>query len=235
MAIHDKLQKVMDEYEKEVIVTPGDRVLEAAINLIPVAGSPIAALFCGKARQRVQERAAELFTEMKKELERVDEDAINKEFFETEEFQTLLALAMEQLQTTHNKEKLKLIAKALANSGLHEFDAESRKEVFVRALRDLTPAHISILSSLMPRQHPDFPGRWFTPVYPQQTTRDDISKLLTEYLVAIGFVAEVAADRNVLHEASRSGLSLTGKSVHGAKRSGIATPAGDTSAHEIGC
>src|SRR5947199_9802165 len=118
MAIDDKLQKTIDEYQKHVLTTPSDYVVETAISLIPVAGSAILAIMGGAGRQRILQRAAEVFTEMKEELSRLGEDAINRDFFETEEFQTLLALAMEQLQTTHDREKLKMLARALAHSGI---------------------------------------------------------------------------------------------------------------------
>lgn len=54
---------------------------------------------------------------MKEEIESVEEQAIHKEFFESEEFQTLLALTIAQLQTTHDREKLKMLGKGLAHSG----------------------------------------------------------------------------------------------------------------------
>src|SRR5690349_2048903 len=104
MGIDDKLEKVLNEYQTEALITPGDRLLDAAINGIPFVGSSIAALFGGVARQRVQERTAEVFETMKEELDGIKEEAINKQFFETEEFQTLLALIIEQVQTTHDRE-----------------------------------------------------------------------------------------------------------------------------------
>ena len=54
---------------------------------------------------------------MRKRIEEVRDQIPDAAFYCSEEFQTLLALAHEQLWTTHDKKKLKLLAAALANSG----------------------------------------------------------------------------------------------------------------------
>jgi hypothetical protein len=60
-------------------------------------------------------------------------------------FQTLLALAQEQLWTTHDKKKLKLLAAALANSGTELFRNDD-KELMVRALRAVSPSDFETLN-----------------------------------------------------------------------------------------
>jgi len=60
-------------------------------------------------------------------------------FFEGDEFVTLLTLMLEQIQTTHDRKKLKMLATGLANSANAEFTAEGRKELFFRIIRDLAP------------------------------------------------------------------------------------------------
>ena len=208
MAIDDKLAKVLDDYESEIVATPGNLVIEAALNAVPYVGSSIAALLAGKAQERVRQRVADVFTAMKEKLDSVEEGSVRKEFFESEDFQTLLALAIEQLQTSHDKGKISLLAKALVNSGLRQFDGEERKEVFVRALRDLTPTHISIMAELLPQPILGMVGEYFK-VKPQQHMYDPTAKLLLQYLVAIGFVEEIVEVLDVFHRAARTGQRLT--------------------------
>ena len=54
---------------------------------------------------------------MRKRIEEVRDRIPDAAFYGSEEFQTLLALGQEQLWTTHDKRKLKLLAAALANAG----------------------------------------------------------------------------------------------------------------------
>jgi len=157
MAIDDKLEKVLDKLWEESLVPHRDlELLSAAISAIPVAGGPISALMSGLAKRRVVRRTVEMFNAMRERLEQVDETKINKEFFESDEFQTLLALAIEQLQTSHDSEKIKMIAAALANGGIADFTSENRKELFVRILRDLSVHHLRLLKTFLPR--PGTPG-----------------------------------------------------------------------------
>jgi hypothetical protein len=152
MAIDDKLEKLLDRLSEESLVSHRDlELLSAAISAIPVASGPITALMSGQAKRRVVRRTVAMFDAMRERLERVDESKINKDFFETDEFQTLLALAIEQLQTSHDSEKIKMLAAALANGGIADFASENRKELFLRILRDLSVLHLKLLKTFLPR------------------------------------------------------------------------------------
>jgi len=194
MAIDDKLEKILDAYQEDAVVSPGSLTIEAAISAIPLVGSSIASLVSGKAQARVRQRTVDVFSAMKEEIEAVEEQSINKEFFESEEFQTLLALAIEQLQTTHDREKLKMLGKSLAHSGFKTFGNESRKELFVRSLRDLTPVHIGLMAALLPQEHPDprMNGAFWNN-RPERQNYDEVTKLLVQHLVALGFMVEMIA------------------------------------------
>jgi hypothetical protein len=104
----------------------------------------------GLAQKRLIERIVEVFQEVKSQLDEMDESQIQKEYFMTEEFQTLLTLVLQEIQTTHDRAKLRMLASALTNSGQTRFHGETRKELFVRTLRALSPEHIRTLNSLTP-------------------------------------------------------------------------------------
>jgi hypothetical protein len=151
MAIDDKLEKVLDKLSQEATARTDLELLLAACAGIPGAGGPISSLMAGQAKRRVVRRTVEMFNAIRERLEQVEERNISKDFFESDEFQTLLALAIEQLQTSHDADKIKMLAAALANSGLEQFSSETRKELFVRIMRDLSIDHLRLLKALLPR------------------------------------------------------------------------------------
>jgi len=114
------------------------------LSLIPGVGSAIQSLLDGKARANVDRRWLELFIEMRKRIEEVRDSIPDPAFYGSEEFQTLLALAQEQLWTTHDQNKRKLLAVALANSGTEEFQNDD-KELMLRALRAVSPNDLKTL------------------------------------------------------------------------------------------
>jgi len=115
------------------------------LSLVPGVGPAIQSLLDGKARANVERRWLELFIEMRKKIEEVQARIPDAAFYGSEEFQTLLALAQEQLWTTHDKKKLTLLAAALANSGTEQFRNDD-KELMLRALRAVSPSDLETLN-----------------------------------------------------------------------------------------
>jgi hypothetical protein len=75
------------------------------------------------------------------------EDKIpDQQYYQSEEFQSLLALIIERLYATHDEAKLRAFGDALANSGSRDFPSEEEKEEFIRILRDLSLKDLRILS-----------------------------------------------------------------------------------------
>jgi hypothetical protein len=128
-----------------------------------------------------------LFEEIKNRLEKLDQTALDLGFFETEEFQTILCLALQQLQTTHDKRKIRMLAWAVANSGTKDYSSDLRKEIFVRALRELTPDHIEVLKRLRPAIHDG--EKTFYATKTLENLRD-FDLLLARDLTKLGFVKE---------------------------------------------
>ena len=150
MAIDDELEISLAQLANSAEADPGHEVINIAIKMIPIVGSGIDKLMSDLAQRRLVERILDVFGQMKSQLYVLMEDQIRKEYFTSEEFQTLLALALQEIQTTPDRKKLEMIAAALCNSGKVQFQAETRKELFVRVLRSLSPEHIGIIHSLAP-------------------------------------------------------------------------------------
>jgi hypothetical protein len=144
----DRLKAALSRLAKEGELNGGDEALFALAVSIPLAGNAISSILGGVAKRRVAERATDVFQAVKERLENVEKTKIDEEYFKSDEFMTVLLLAIEQLQTTHDKQKLGMLANAIANSGRVEFSSESRKELFIRIMRDLSPQHVAMLSAM---------------------------------------------------------------------------------------
>ena len=189
MAIDDKLEKVLDKLREEGMIPHRDlELLGAAIAAIPVAGGPISTLMSGQAKRRVVRRTVEMFDAIRERLEGIDSGKIDKDFFNSDEFQTLLALAIEQLQTSHDAAKIKMLGVALANAGISEFAQESRKELYIRVLRDLSQPHIRLLKEFLPGEQVfEAPRRTF---WPKRTNPSGQELALVQTLASHGLLDE---------------------------------------------
>lgn len=141
----DELNSELDQYKEDSEITVQNLVLRSIIQGVPFVGSSIMEIFNGLAQRRQQDRLNDFFDAVKNRLHDLGEEKIDREFFKSEEFQTLLFLILEKLHTTHDRAKLKMFGTALGNAGTDEF-GDDNKELFVRSLRDLAPADIAVLN-----------------------------------------------------------------------------------------
>jgi hypothetical protein len=192
MPTDDTLEKALERLTDESKIKVGGEALEAAIAAVPFAGGPMGSLLSGSERRTVVARAVEVFRVMKDRLETLDESRVDKSYFQSEEFQTLLRLTLSQIQTTHDAEKLRALADGLANSGLTEFSAESRKELFFRILRDLSPDDFRMLKNLVPKpERRELPADfWPTEHAPHDDALAVLQRLEAQALVNMSLKSE---------------------------------------------
>jgi hypothetical protein len=111
MPVDDPLDVRIRQYEEATNLSIQRGGLDAAIagilSLFPIGGACIQSLLFDKAQRNNNQRVLELFTEMRERLEEIKALIPDQEYFGSEEFQTLLALALEQIQTTHDRTKRK--------------------------------------------------------------------------------------------------------------------------------
>lgn len=158
MSLTEPLKNALNALDKESELHGSWEFVGALAAMIPFAGAAVSSLLTGKAHRRLAERTREVLTQVKKRLEETGAEKVDIHFFDTEEFQTIFTLSMEQLRTTHDREKLKSVANALANSGLLEFSNDVRKEFYLSILRDLAPEHVHLLRKMRPKgEFPDLP------------------------------------------------------------------------------
>jgi hypothetical protein len=156
----------IDEDQPDVALTIGseakrmlqEKILSSgfagALSLIPGVGAAVIELMTELAIQRINNRVNEMFEHFTAKIREVGEEKFDREWFRSEEFQTLLFEAFRQLNVTHDREKIEMLGTALANSGAPGFKDEERKDLFIRFVRDLTRQHLKVLIDLTPKDAP---------------------------------------------------------------------------------
>lgn len=158
-------------------------IISGLLSGFPIAGPVIDNLIRNKAARNVNRRIVELFVEMGNRLREIKDSIPDVDYFGSEEFQTLLTLAIEQLQTSHDEAKRKMLAAALANSGSTGFSGDPDKEQYVRTLRDLSPVDLDTLTRLAPQSVPH-------PHISEVRNAPDTILCSLSRLTALGLVAE---------------------------------------------
>jgi hypothetical protein len=138
------LEHALQDAETDISRNLAYATVAGTLSLMPGIGSAIQSLIDGKAKANMERRWIELFRELRVQIEAIRTSIPEDSFYGSEEFQTLLALAQEQLWTTHDKEKIRLLARALANSGTAEFRSDD-KELMLRVLRSVSPSDLKTL------------------------------------------------------------------------------------------
>ncbi len=148
---------------QERIVSAG---IAGVLSLIPGVGHAVIELMTDLAIQRTNNRVNDMFEHFTNRIREVGEDKVDREWFRSEEFQTLLYEAFRQLNVTHDREKIEMLGVALANSGAPGFKEEERKDLFIRFVRELTPQHLKVLLELAPKPLPFDPNAAPSPSAP---------------------------------------------------------------------
>ena len=187
MVRDNRTTNALQAYEQAANKSAVEIGLRTLIAGIPYAGGPMLEIFGGVAQGRVQRRLNHVLRTMDSILRDLDASKVDRDFFQTEEFQTLIYLIIEKLATIHNTEKLKALGTALAKSGEIEFRNDD-KELFIRVLRDLTIGDLNILAD-------DKLTGWFP--YTHRIEYGDHVLVSLSRLVAFGLVYERLNVKNV--------------------------------------
>jgi hypothetical protein len=179
MTLTDRVTIALEVWKDGTKLEGGEEAFNALIASIPAAGGAIGSILFGRAQRQMRERATNVFEAFKERLEQTEKEKLNADFFESDEFVTLLTLTLEQIQTTHDRKKLKMLSTGLANSANAAFTGETRKELFFRIIRDLAPQDLDALKGLV-----FVPGFGGMPVYSED------HQVALQRLAAYGLVSE---------------------------------------------
>jgi hypothetical protein len=141
--------------------------------------------------KRVYEHMRSVAEAMDERLKEVGETKVDKEWFQSEEFQSMLFETIRQATVTSDRKKMAMLGNVLANSGSTDFGTEHRKELFLRLIQDLSSQHIAMLKRLLPqpervRELPERAWDWRPSIDAPQG--DDL--LVLQMLTANGLVTE---------------------------------------------
>jgi hypothetical protein len=150
----DAALEISKETERTIQGQLASSGVAGALSLIPGVGSAINEMMTQLAIKRTNERIKELFEHFANKVRYIGEEKVDREWFRSEEFQTLLYEALQQLHVTHDRQKIEMLGAALANSGTEGFKDEDRKDLFIRFVRDLTQHHLKVLLRLAPEALP---------------------------------------------------------------------------------
>ncbi|WP_263358640.1 hypothetical protein [Acidicapsa ligni] len=96
---------------------------------------------------RFEEHFLQVATELHAQQKRIEDRISDMNYYESEEFHSLLTLILERLHATHQKEKLKMFGDALANSGSSDFKGDDTEQ-YIRTLRDLSLEDLQLLKAI---------------------------------------------------------------------------------------
>lgn len=170
MLFESDRQQLIEEFREKARGYIGEEGISFALRVLSklsIAGAAITDTILDMEMTRQWERATDIFVRFDDDLRRCEQQKIDKHFLKTEEFQTLVFLVIQQVQTTYDKGKLKALSDGLARGRLRDFSGDSRKELFFRILRDMAPNEFQILKNLSPT-----PERGGGPVIPDPDGED---------------------------------------------------------------
>jgi len=141
----DELETELRLYKQGSETAIQEIAVRTALATIPFAGSALLEIFNGLAQRRAQERLNDLFGQMRSRLNLLGEEKVDRDYFHSAEFQSLLFLLIDKLHTTHDAERLRMFGNALGNAANVDFKSDD-KEQYVRVLRDLSLGDLKILN-----------------------------------------------------------------------------------------
>jgi|SRR2546425_1626658 len=157
-------------------------------------GAAVNAGFTQLANKRFYARLEEMRNGMHARLQEVGESKVDKDWFQSEEFQTMLFEAARQVTATADRKKIAMLGNALANGSIAGFSTESRKELFLQIIRDLTPQHIAMLRRLLPDDSMSTEIRWRAR---STLAEKDEDLAVLQMLAANGLVTEFLKEAHV--------------------------------------
>lgn len=140
--------------------------------------------------RRTYQRLSDLREAMNTRLNEVDRAKVDKEWFLSEEYQTMLFEAARQVTATADRKKIAMLGNALANGGITDFSGETRKELFLQLIRDLTPQHITMLRILLPPKDSPFGMQTSWNARPTIVPEKNDDLAVLQMLAANGLVTE---------------------------------------------
>ena len=125
---------------------------QTAIKSLPLIGGHLDNLFSYKGSKIIQERVNKFFEETKSTLEQLQEEKIDKKYFDSDECFYIFQKIYEQIIRCNEKEKISLFRNILIHSiSINKSDIY-HKERFINMVANLSIMHVRILKSYRDRE-----------------------------------------------------------------------------------
>jgi hypothetical protein len=158
MSLNNSLKSLQVKYTE-------NKVLRAAINLIPNIGGSLDILISTDISKRNFERYDNFIADLKSQLQNIDESKISQTYLNSEEFYDLFIQTSTLVVKTRLKEKIKVYSKIIVNSLIGDFNESQKPEDILNFIEDLTENDILLIKMIT----------GYLESNPKPKTRSDIS------------------------------------------------------------
>jgi len=179
--------------------------MRAMVASVPFIGGGLDVIFTVDGQRAFKKRVQTLIEDMKTRIEQHDEEAINKEYLESEEFIDLVIKAFDSATRTRDEEKIRWYARVLTESTVRNKQEKYLPEEYLNVLASLTPKQVEVAWAMYevqrePREgaHPEGWEGW-------SKEREEVRRKLSleesqlifmlKSLVAVGLVAEILRNK----------------------------------------
>lgn len=176
--IAESIDKASDSALERYSGSQGSR---AIVTSIPYIGSGIDVVLSTRGQSVVNRRFTELFKDIRRRMENLEEEAIDKSYVESEEFIDLLIRAIDTVSKTRSREKIDLCSAILTESTVKSKRAGYSPEEYLHLISDLTPLDLHVLRQLYT----------FSDSRKTQQDQDDTAKQWEEW------IGQVCADLDI--------------------------------------
>jgi len=137
----------MENDAKEIAISVAKGIAKVLVSSIPTVGPIMTSVYSEVVTVALQKRRENWERSIEDRLEAIEDSKIVDKLVGNESFVTCLVQATMQAMQTHQEEKYKLLANAVANSIDSEL-SEDKKQIFLRWIERYSDLHIQILTFL---------------------------------------------------------------------------------------
>jgi hypothetical protein len=123
-------------------------VLRAMVVSIPYLGGGLDTIITSEAQRATTERVYMLLDELSRRMKQHDEEAINREYLDSDEFIDLVIKAFDAATKTRDEEKIRWYARILTESTVREKQGNYFPEEYLHLIADLTPLELRVANHL---------------------------------------------------------------------------------------
>jgi hypothetical protein len=129
----------------------GKALLDGGLSLVPGLGAAISSALNTRASHLYERNSRRFAEQLKSEMERLNEEKLDKEFIESNEFVSLLTDTLTRNAKIHEQGKTRLFARAFANFSSKRYSSIPHKEGFLEIIERLSLAHASAMAFIYRR------------------------------------------------------------------------------------